>query len=395
ETENLPGPSTADKPEEQEQEQEIKALAHKSDQDTDLDAPTQTKGKAPAISHTIPQTALSAPPTAPKPVTLSTSAPKTSAPTTPAPQAQTATSMQGPSTSTQQPTQPQTASQPQQQSAPPPPPPPLARQITTTMAAVPAKAKWALPNQFMGKPNKISDLRGKEFISSLNLYFTHYDNDYGGAATTRTQGQQKERVLFALSLCTESAFPWADIYTSEFTVPVMDPEKEYIWDGLKSWETWSMQFNAHWRTADESKSATRAISKLKFKEDKGIVLFAGTFNDLASCIAWNDSAKQEILKGKLPQYLQQSMLQNTSHPTNYRDWLSWVIKLSKAHENFWADKPREPNNRGSSSRGSGSNHFRGRGYFGQTSNNRPFNQGGSQGNRFSGHQQNSNLDQAK
>ncbi|KAG9023323.1 hypothetical protein FRB95_013257 [Tulasnella sp. JGI-2019a] len=228
-TQPLAGPSTVDKLEEEEG-QEVEALIHNSDQDFNLVAPTQEKGKAPVISLTVPQSIISAPPTASKPVTLSVTAPKTSAPTTPAPQVQTGSRTQGPSTSSssQQPTQPQTTSQPLQQSAPPPPPPPPARQITATMATALTKVKWALPNQFTGKPDKLSDLRGKEFISSLNLYFIHYDNDYGGAAATRTQAEQKERVLFTLSLCTKSAFPWADVYTSKFTVPTTDLEKEYI-----------------------------------------------------------------------------------------------------------------------------------------------------------------------
>ncbi|KAG8988659.1 hypothetical protein FRB94_000484 [Tulasnella sp. JGI-2019a] len=149
------------------------------------------------------------------------------------------------------------------------------------MATAPTKAKWALPGEFTGKLDSLGNLRGKEFISQLNLYFAHYDNDYGGSATTRTVAQQKERVLFTLSLCTESAFPWADTYTSEFAVPTTNPEKEYIRDGLKSWETWSDQFNAHWRTADKSEAATRAILKLKFEEGKGIIIFAATFNDLS------------------------------------------------------------------------------------------------------------------
>ncbi|KAG9022970.1 hypothetical protein FRB95_013882 [Tulasnella sp. JGI-2019a] len=248
EIENQPtaGPSTAEEPEEEEEGQEVEVLVHNSDnnQDFNLDAPVQVKGKIPTISLTIPQTSAPAPPTALKPVTLTATAPKVSTLATQAPQVQTGSSTQGPGTSStiQQPPQLQTVGQPPQQSTSPPPPPPPARQITATIA--PAKAKWALPNQFTGKPDELGALRGKEFISSLNLYFAHYDNDYGGAAVTRTATKQKERVLFTLSLCTESAFPWADIYTSEFAVPMMDLEKEYIWDSLKSWEIWSNQFNA-------------------------------------------------------------------------------------------------------------------------------------------------------
>lgn len=261
-------------------------------------------------------------------------------------------------------------------------------------AAAPAKAKWVSPDKFTGKPDEIGNFKGKEFIASLNLWFNHYDNDYGGAHP-RSAAFNKERVLFALSLCSDAAFPWADIYIQELGTPTTSQETQYLRDAFSSWEEWVKQFNAHWHSMDEKESATQAVSRLNYNQWNSIVMFAGTFKDLAARTGWNNEAKQTIFKEKLPGWLQSAMANNVSQPANFEEWISWVIKLGQSKEADFSRKQQYNQGSSSAGRGTWSGRSRGRGSFGNSSFNRGFNSSRGRGTGFSNNTQRSSLDPAK
>ncbi|KAG8980293.1 hypothetical protein FRB93_009297 [Tulasnella sp. JGI-2019a] len=180
-----PGPLTTNEPEEEEEEeedQEIETLLQDSDnnQNLSLTAPKQGKGKKPTISLSITPTQkiTPTPPTIPKPLTLTTAAPKVNMPAPLIPQAQAGLSTQEQSTGSTnlQPAKPQTISQPLQQSTPPPPPAPPARQIMATMSAIPAKAKWALPTNSLANQMPLETLEARNLsqasISPLPIIIT-------------------------------------------------------------------------------------------------------------------------------------------------------------------------------------------------------------------------------
>ncbi|KAG8988166.1 hypothetical protein FRB94_001054, partial [Tulasnella sp. JGI-2019a] len=153
----------------------------------------------------------------------------------PSPQTGSSTPGQGQSSGSNQPTgpppppppqQPTAGSQQQQQPiqqqqppvAPPPPPPGTGTGPAMSAGQSSKKAKWLEPDKFTGQVNTTGSPRSREFITSLTLYFIHYDDMYG-KLTNRTAVEEQERVYFSLTLCTEMAFPWANLYTNEITSP--------------------------------------------------------------------------------------------------------------------------------------------------------------------------------
>ena len=167
-----------------------------------------------------------------------------------------------------------------------------------------------------------------------------------------TVRQQTERFIF---LCTEDAYSWAKPYIPWIhDAPAAGAQNDY-YDSLGDWDDFQTEFLEQFSSVDDVRTAERQLESLS-QGSLGIAEFTAKFRGLATQVDWNEAACISAYRLRIRENLRNAIAASPQQPTDYNDYLNWVIKLGEQLEE-------DRSNNNATRRTGGSNRFR-RGNYG-------------------------------
>lgn len=236
-----------------------------------------------------------------------------------------------------------------------PPPPPAGNLTMSGTAPTPSKKIDHVPS-FAGEGSlRERAVRCEEFLKKCEVYFR-----LAGGYTEAT-----DKAAYALYNCTEGAWKWAENYVDHIenaaisTYPDNGVDKDFIIP-LRNWGELRKLFRTQWCSFDQGQAAVQEIRELQYKND--IADFAAKYRSMAAQTDWNDAARRDNLRDRLPSHFKTLISQQVAIPKDYNEFINFVIQIGQQHEQLAQGTPRSTQG---PPRGNGGFRGRGRGYFGR------------------------------
>ena len=203
--------------------------------------------------------------------------------------------------------------------------------------------KWPVPEPFDGEADGKIATKAREFISKLDSYYRHNAKQFINEA---------DKCEFALIRCEKTAYHWASTYLDQITLE-QEERNPTIHKGLTSWRTWKEQFIAQFSSINVEQAALRELELLRYAGK--IAQFTAEFRRITNQISWDEKARKDKFKSKLPLFIQESLARTPSsnQPSDVEEFYNYVIELGEQMEQFQTIRRSTDQTRGSFNRGRG------------------------------------------